>query len=221
MFLRAKIQRVLIWPGETQTTRIEVDAILKIGAAAGIDVRVWNNTTDKEEFCKFWSSADFDALWITGHGSHDPNDVLKCGLVLGNNQVFNLDDFSCLPKPMRSRAIVANICSGGAARMIGGIGSTGVASAITSDVQAAVTHNWPIDTYGALAFGVVYFSCLSDRGLVGGLSQAREILRSQDEIVSRLRELFRDHDVIKILSSDHAKPRLENIMSWGAATLYC
>lgn len=160
-------------------------------------------------------------MWITGHGNHDPNDVLKSGLVLDNFDVFNLEDFSCLPAPDRARVIVANICSGGAARMIGGIGSTGMASAITTDVQATVTHNWPIDTYAALAFGVVYFSCLSDRGLIEGLSQSREILRSQDKIVSHLSEVLHDHKVLSILASDHAKPRLENILSWGAATLYC
>jgi hypothetical protein len=220
-FTAPKIERIMIWPGETQTTEVEVDAISKIGLAMGIDVQVWGGAFSKKDFQEYWSTGNYDLLWITGHGNHDPNDVLKSGLVLDNYDVFNLEDFSCLPAPDRARVIVANICSGGAARMIGGIGSTGMASAITTDVQATVTHNWPIDTYAALAFGVVYFSCLSDRGLIEGLSQSREILRSQDKIVSHLSEVLHDHKVLSILASDHAKPRLENILSWGAATLYC
>lgn len=220
-FAAPEVKRVLIWPGETHTTEVEVDAISRIGMEVGIDVQVWGGPFGKKEFNEFWSSADYEILWITGHGNHDPNEVLKSGLVLGDYEVFNVEDFSCLPGPERARAIVANICSGGAARMIGGIGSTGMASAITTDVQATVTHNWPIDTYAALAFGVVYFSCLRDRGLIGGLSQTRDILRSQDKIVSHLAEFLPDHEVVRILGSDHAKPRLESILSWGAATLYC
>ncbi|WP_022704973.1 hypothetical protein [Pseudorhodobacter ferrugineus] len=220
-FAAPEVKRVLIWPGETHTTEVEVDAISRLGMEVGIDVQVWAGPTGKKEFCEFWSSWDYELLWITGHGNHDPNDVLESGLVLENYEVFNIEDFSCLPKPERSRAIVANICSGGAARMIGGIGSTGVASAITADVQATVTHNWPIDTYAALAFGVVYFSCIRDRGLVGGLSASREILSSQEKIVAHLGAYIGDHEVVRILGSDHAKPRLESILSWGAATLYC
>lgn len=220
-FAAPDVKRVLIWPGETHTTEVEVDAISRLGIELGIDVQVWSDPIGKKEFCDFWSSRDFDLLWVTGHGNHDPNEILRSGLVLNNHEIFNIEDFSRLPYPERARAVVANICSGGAARMIGGIGSTGVASAITTDVQATITHNWPIDTYAALAFGVVYFSCLSDRRLVAGLSEAREILRSQDAIVSHLRALISDHEVVRILGSEHAKPRLENILSWGAATFYC
>ena len=220
-FAAPDIKRVLIWPGETHTTELEVDAISQIGVKVGIDVQVWRGATGKKEFCEFWSPGDYDLLWITGHGEHDPNDVLKSGLVLSDSETFNIEDFSCLPKPTRARAVVANICSGGAARMIGGIGSTGVASAVTTDFQATVTHNWPIDTYAALAFGVVYFSFLSDQGLIDGLSRTREILRSQEKIVSHLQALIGDHEVVNILGSDHAKPRLESILSWGAATFYC
>lgn len=220
-FAAPDVKRVLIWPGETHTTELEVDAILRLGKEVGINVQVWGTPNGKKEFSEFWSSGDHDLLWITGHGNHDPNDVLKSGLVLSNHEISNIEDFSCLPKPKRARAVVANICSGGAARMIGGIGSTGVASAITTDFQATITHNWPIDTYAALAFGVVYFSCLSDRGLVGGLSETRRILRSQETIVSHLRALISDHEVVSILGSDHAKPRLESILSWGATTFYC
>lgn len=220
-FVAPEVKRVLIWPGETHTTEVEVDAISRLGMETGIDIQVWGNPRDKKEFREFWSSADYDILWIAGHGNHDPNDVLKSGLVLGNYEIFNIEDFSFLPKPERARGVVANICSGGAARMIGGIGSTGVASAITTEIQATVTHNWPIDTYAALAFGAVYFSCLSNRGLVGGLSESREILCSQDKIISHLGELLGDHEVVRVLGSDHAKPRLESILSWGAATLYC
>ncbi|MBU2963665.1 hypothetical protein KO516_23115, partial [Citreicella sp. C3M06] len=56
---------------------------------------------------------------------------------------------------------------------------------------------------------------------VGGLSEARKILRSQEAILSHLREKIGDHEVVNILGSDHAKPRLESILSWGAATFYC
>ncbi len=220
-FVAPEVKRVLIWPGETHTTEFEVDAISRLGMETGIEIQVWESPNNKKEFREFWSSAEYDLLWISGHGSHDPNDVLKCGLVIGDYEIFNIENFSWLPKPKRERGVVANICSGGAARMIGGIGSTGVASAITTDVQATITHNWPIDTYAALAFGAVYFSCLSNRGLVDGLSETREILRSQDKIISHLGEVLGDHEIVKILGSDHAKPRLESILSWGAATLYC
>lgn len=220
-FAPPEVKRVLIWPGETQTTEVEVDAISQLAMGVGIDVEVWRNPVGKNEFREFWSCADSEILWITGHGNHDPNDVLESGLVLGDQSVFNLEDFSDLPKPEQTRAVVANICSGGSARMIGGIGSTGVASAITTDSQATVTHNWPIDTYAALAFGIVYFSCLRNNGLIDSLSESREILQSQERIISHLGELLGGHESIRVLSSDHAKPRLESVLSWGSTTVYC
>lgn len=220
-FVEPEIKRVLIWPGETQTTDAEIDFIVKMGTAAGVDVHVWDSVASKDDFRNYYTSPSQDLLWITGHGNHDPGNVLNCGLVLGNGQAFNIDDFSGLPIAPQHRAVVANICSGGAARMIGGIGSTGIASAITSYSQVTVAHNWPIDTYAALAFGSVFFSCLVEQQLALSLHQAQGILQSQDQIGSHLRRFDDSHRVVELLSSEHAKPRLENMMSWGSATLYC
>ena len=219
-FVEPEMRRVLIWPGETQTTDVEIDFIVEMGVAAGVDVQVWDSVATKDDFRNYYSSPSQNLLWITGHGNHDPGDVLNCGLVLGDGQIFNLDDFSELPTAPQQRAVVANICSGGAARMTGGIGSTGIASAITSETQVTVAHNWPIDTYAALAFGTVFFSILMDQRLAMGLYQAQGILESQDQILAHLRRITGSHRVVEMLCSDHAKPRLENMMSWGSATLY-
>jgi hypothetical protein len=219
-FIEPKIQNVLIWPGETQTTDVEIDFIVEIGRVAGVDVQVWDSVATKDDFRNYYSSSNQNLLWITGHGNHDPGNVMNCGLLLGDGQTFNLDDFSELLAAPQQRAVVANICSGGAARMTGGIGSTGIASAITSDTQVTVAHNWPIDTYAALAFGTVFFSCLMDGQLAKSLHQAQGILEYQDQILAHLRRYDGSHRVIELLSSDHAKPRLENMMSWGSATLY-
>lgn len=220
-FVEPEIKRVLIWPGETQTTDAEIDFIVNMGLAAGIDVQVWDSVASKDDFRNYYSTPSQDLLWITGHGNHDPGNVLNCGLVLGDGQTFNVDDFSELPTAHQHRAVVANICSGGAARMIGGIGSTGIANAITSEFQVTVAHNWPIDTYAALAFGSVFFSYLVKQQLALSLHETQGILESQDRIVSHVRRFDDSQRVVELLSSEHAKPRLENMMSWGSATLYC
>ncbi|SLN67582.1 hypothetical protein PAM7971_03576 [Pacificibacter marinus] len=41
-FVESEMKRVLIWPGETRTTDAEIDFIVNMGLAVGIDVQVWD-----------------------------------------------------------------------------------------------------------------------------------------------------------------------------------
>jgi len=199
------ISDVLIWPGESQLTDTEVEFLLAAGERFNLTVRVYEVVRSKQDFVRFYSDSQADLLWIIGHGSHEPHHIDRCGLNLPNDGIFSLRDFSSLPEVKRNRAIVANICSGGAARVIGGLGVTGIAGALVNGRQRVITHGWPVDMYAALAFGGVYFSCLSKYGLQIGLRRAQKVLRKQESILAEIAETSGSLSIMERLAGENQK----------------
>ena len=215
------ISDVLIWPGESLFTDAEVEFLLTAGARFDLTVRVYEAGQSKQDFVRFFADSQADLLWIIGHGNHEPHHLERCGLNLTDDSIFSLRDFSSLPKVNRNRAVVANICSGGAARVIGGLGITGIAGILANARQRVITHGWPIDMYAALAFGGVYFSSLSKSGLRRGLRRAQQILKEQQSILTEVAETDPDMQIVERLKEENLKIRLENVFSWGSAAIYC
>jgi hypothetical protein len=104
--------------------------------------------------------------------------------------------------------------------MIGAIGATGVSYTLVNESQMAVAHDWPIDMYGALAFGTVFFSLLPKFGFKAGLFNAQRILQDHEMTVRQIERISKDLKAVEILAAGHVKPRLENILTWGATSLY-
>ena len=215
-----EIANVLIWPGHTLLTDAEVEFLLAVGETCGWEVRVYGNARDNSSFSEFFSDSDADLLWIIGHGNYDHHNVDGCGLVLNDGELFSLRDFSTLPTPNKTRGIVANICSGGTARVIGGLGTNGIAGALCNGNQFVVSHGWPVDMYAALAFGGVYFSNLPEFGMREGLRKAQVMLRDQDHILSQIGKTSHNLSISERLRCKGMKPRLENVLSWGSTAIY-
>ena len=215
-----EFHNILVWPGDTLTTEAEIEFMLEAGRQFGCNVRIWEGELSKYGFAEFYSDHEADVLWVIGHGNHASDKTEDCGLNLPDGEIFSLRDFSNLPPVEKRRALVANFCSGGAARMIGAIGATGVSYTLVNEPQMAVAHDWPIDMYGALAFGTVFFSLLPKFGFKAGLFNAQRILQDHEMTVRQIERISKDLKAVEILAAGHVKPRLENILTWGATSLY-
>lgn len=214
------IKTLSIWPGATQTTDAEVEALQHIAAAAGWYVKVRVGTLDREAFRQFYEDAEADVLWVIGHGEQMSDDQSRTGIVMENGAMASLADILLFDVPSAGRRLlVLNICSSATAETFNGMARSGLAQELVSPLQQVIGHLWPIDYYAALAFGSSLAVALTRAPPSVALQDALLLMRDQGELLNVLAETSPDLQAIRRLNGQRAAEVMQNVLSWGCPVI--
>jgi len=213
-YIDKKIKRVLLWSVGSLTSSLESNALNIIFTKAGFQVDYYNYDIDKEEFLIKYNSSEYDVVWIISHGNYDHYNPHTSDISTSNDSspLFINDLRNIQNGNNERRLLVLNVCDGGTSAAYGNPNDFGIASLITSEHQATISHIWPTDSWFAVLFGVLlaiglttsnsYFEAYtyamkymySSKSEV--ISEICKYLGSSDEIIEKLQ--YRDLDFDKI-----------------------
>lgn len=213
-----KINRVLVWEGDTMLSQIECIGIVNIFNKKGIEtVTLKYQLSSKEEFLKKYNDDSFDLIWICCHGEFNHMEAHKSYLDLGNNIHFNLDELNSYSlNTSNRRLIVVDACDGATTSLINSPLSLGIGSALVCSKQSLISHQWPIDNYSALISGVILASYLSDDlDYSEALNKTINLFYSgKESVVERINEYCSEEDVIERI--ENSRVDFQNFYSWGS-----
>lgn len=215
------IKVVSVWPGETQLTEPEVEALRAIAKNAGWRIKVREGHLNAAAFKDFYEDSDADVLWVIGHGEQSPFDVNATGIHMADEQLLSMPELSSFAVPNRGRRLlVLNICSSGSAQTRDGMARIGLAQELCSPDQQVVAHLWPIDYYAALAFACTFASKLPTEPAAAAFSSAVKIMRNQGDLLETIAGIQGGLAAHDRLSPDWVAAQLENVLCWGCPILF-
>ncbi len=214
------IQRLRIWPGETQTTDVEVAFLQAVGARAGWEVHVATAPLNAAAFKAFYEDVSTDLLWVIGHGEQSPFRQDQSGLVLEDGAVLTAAEIAGFSRPQTGRRLlVLNICSATATQNRGGLARIGFGHELTTNDQRVVGHLWPIDYYAALAFGCSLALDLMALPVAEALRATMVRMQDPARLVQDLQTLDPASEALALLGSERAARQVANLLSWGSPVL--
>jgi len=214
------IKTLSIWPGSTQTTDAEVEALQHVAAAAGWHVKDMPGTLDQEAFRRFYEDPEADLLWVIGHGEQTSDDQRRTGIVMEDGAIASLADIVSFDVPsVGRRLLVLNICSSATAQTFNGMARSGLAQELVSSCQQVIGHLWPIDYYAALAFGSSLAVGLTREPPPAALRDASLLMRDQVKLINVLTEISPELQAIRRLNGQRAAEVMQNVLSWGCPVI--
>lgn len=214
------VRSISIWPGATNLTEAEVQLLCCIGRASGWAVEIAGGALDAQAFERFYSNPDPDVLWVIGHGEQSPFRVEESGIILEDRSLLPISRIASWEVPGGDRRLlVLNICSSGSVQNRGGMARVGLGHWLTSDRQAVVGHQWPVDPFAALAFAGSFGARLTDLPITEAFHSAIELMRNQGELLARLENLDPSLQAIDRLRADRFAEHLANVLNWGCPVL--
>lgn len=218
----AEINNVGIWfAGDDFYSEMEAHAISAVLETAGITSAIVSGRgKTKDEFLDFYNHADFDLIWIAGHGICDRWDPKSPAILAGDAGEIEMDLLvPKLTRPSR-RLLVLNICDGGTSTLTGGIQKLGLAPMLASQHQATLSHLWPVEPRVAAAFGVLLATELAQSrdDFFGAFKAAINAFREPwAAIVERIAKQYEGDLVDRLRNCEHD---MRNIFHWGSPCFF-
>jgi hypothetical protein len=213
-----KINKVLIWDGDTMLSQIECIGINDIFQNKGIETVVLNfETSSKQDFLENYYSDDYDLIWICCHGEFDHWATHKSYLNLGNEIHLNLEELdSSHISTKNRRLVVLDACDGATTSLINSPLSLGIGSALVCSEQSLISHQWPIDNYSALISGTILATYLSDNlDYSESLNNTINLFYSGKELtIERVKQYCNQEEVIDRI--ENTTIDFKNFYSWGS-----
>jgi hypothetical protein len=215
-----EIKVVSIWPGETQLTEPEVEAVVAVGRLAGWVAKVRSGALDGAAFREFYEDPEADVLWVIGHGEQSPYRIEETGLVMEGHVLLPMPEIAEYKVPDAGRRLlVLNVCSSGSAQTMDGMARIGLGQELASPNQRVVAHLWPIDYYAALAFGCALASRLRHEDANSAMRSAIEIMADQARLLDEITGISGGLQAVNRLSPAHVASHLQSVLSWGCPAL--
>ncbi|MCB9846748.1 MAG: hypothetical protein H6811_12280 [Phycisphaeraceae bacterium] len=186
----APIRKVAIVVADPLMECLEAVHVERIFAATGAEVcRVRPGDCSAGAFRDVWCDPSNDVVWVSGHGDFDGRAPSGASIVLGEDGVpFSSVRGWELPQRRCRRLAVLNVCYGGAAAALEGLGGMGLATAVAGRGQAVASHLWNSHWLSASCFGVLFAEALCGRGFFEAFENACDALRQgAPSIEARLR----------------------------------
>ncbi|MBE0459734.1 CHAT domain-containing protein [Pseudoalteromonas prydzensis] len=162
------VSKVCLWCGAgSLTEQIESETLTKILKANGIEVTLFkSDKTTKNGFINIYQDNQFDVIWVMSHGEFDHWKPGEISIEIGNKEFLSLDEAMKLsvPDDHNRRLLFLNICDGATHSSTEGLERLGFAPALASSLQCVISHLWPITSWSAVTFGVIYSSYLTTEG---------------------------------------------------------
>ncbi|HEY1728283.1 MAG TPA: hypothetical protein VGG22_07920 [Candidatus Baltobacteraceae bacterium] len=166
------VRKVGIWLCPLLHGDLEAEIVRDRFQSAGVscELHISSQASDKDRFLSFYARADFDVVWVIGHGERRPHAPDENSLEILQDGAVHVRDLVNLPLAHdRRRLLVLNVCSAGSTVAYGGLPRVGIAAMLTTKHQSTISHLWPVLPEPALAFGIF---------LAGHLANADSFFRS-------------------------------------------
>lgn len=114
---------------------------------------------------EIYEDPSFDVIWFAGHGEFFGRQMAETHIPIDSGIALTLDDMYSwsIPQNLR-RLLVLNLCYGGMAPLVEGLGELGFGTRLAGPSQAVVSHLWNVDWLVAPIFGAI----LADSLLMSG-----------------------------------------------------
>lgn len=186
----SQIRKVTILAADDMMADLEAVHVERIFAARGTEVYfVPPSSCNTNAFWDAWCDSSNDVVWLSGHGDFDGLAPEQAHLAIGEDQIlFSSIRNRVLPQRKRRRLVVLNVCYGGAAAALEGLGKMGLATSIAGPNQAIASHLWNTHWLSSACFGVILAQELSNHAFFLAFESTCAALREgQDTIEARLR----------------------------------
>lgn len=215
-------QVLSVWADDAvQLVDAELELLASLGPHGGWDVRPFEGDRSAEAFRLFYEDPEPDLLWVVGHGEMDAHNLSQSGIVLAGGALMSVREVSELAIPtLGRRLLVLNLCSGGAAQFRGGLGHLGLAQSLAGPNQQVIAHQWPINSYPALAFASAFLLASIKHGPDEALRRASQLMRDIDGLRTGLAALDPELSAIARLDVPAARANLDSVLNWGNPALF-
>jgi hypothetical protein len=211
----SQIRKVTILAADAMMESLEAVHVERIFAALGAEVRVVRpSDCTGDAFREAWCDQDNDVVWLSGHGDFDGLAPSHAHLLVGEDVVlFSTVRSWAVPERRHRRLAVLNVCYGGAAAALEGLGGMGLATSVAGPNQAVASHLWNSHWLSAACFGVMFAQALGDKGFFQAFESACTALRHG---APSIEPLLRD------CGADELADRVQNNSSldWGDLALW-
>jgi hypothetical protein len=197
------VVKVCLWCGAgSLTEQIESETLTKILEASGIEVTLFkSDQTTKRRFINIYQDNQFDVIWVMSHGEFDHWKTGEISIEIGKEEFLSLDEAMKLsvPDDNNRRLLFLNICDGATHSSTEGLERLGFAPALASSLQCVISHLWPITSWSAATFGVIYCSYLTTEGdfFSAFKSTLRVMANGNNAVHGRLAELSSHSDKLR------------------------
>lgn len=188
-----KVETVLYWSGNSQTSEIETEALKEIFYSKNIIFEIHNGQNSSlNMFVGRIKQMDPDVIWISSHGEHQHYEPNLSKIHLTENSSIGIRDFKQLINNSNKRRLLfLNVCEGGVHSQTGEFKNLGFPNLLVSNNQDVISHLWMADSRFAYVFGV--FIALGIAHLGKNYFEAFNyslsiVLNSKDSILNNLDE---------------------------------
>lgn len=219
----ARARRILsVWADDAvQLVDAELELLESLGRRGGWDVRRFEGDRSAEAFRRFYEDPEPDLLWVIGHGEMDAHNLSQSGIVLAGKALLPVREVGQLAIPeLGRRLLVLNLCSGGAAQFRGGLGHLGLAHSLARPHQQVIAHQWPVDSYPALAFAAAFLLASIEYAPDEALRHAARSMRDIDGLRAGLAALDPELSAIARLDVPGARANPDSVLNWGNPALF-
>jgi hypothetical protein len=152
----------------------------------------------------------------------DHMDPHRSSLSLCENADLTFDELRRLSQPrVGRRLLVLDACDSGAAPMYGGLSDFGFGPQLSSEVQAVISHRWPVEQFPSAIFNLLLAVGLRSKSFYHSYESAiSTMIGGREAIAAVLGALLgRDHDVVGRIR-DNESIRWHTIAVWGSAAFF-
>jgi hypothetical protein len=188
-----KIETVLYWSGNSQTSEIETEALNEIFYSKNIIFEIHNEENSSlNKFVDRIKQINPDVIWISSHGEYQHYEPNLSKIHLTENFSIGIRDFKQLINNSdKRRLLFLNVCEGGVHSQTGEFKNLGFPNLLVSNNQDVISHLWMADSRFAYVFGV--FIALGIAHLEKNYFEAFNyslsiVLDSKDSILNNLDE---------------------------------
>jgi hypothetical protein len=215
-----------MWQGDSTSSEMECDAIQRLFECKGITVfRLnWHEAT-KDQFLNAYND-NYDLVWVSGHGEFDQFRPHLSSLVLyqdfsdteSKNVSINYDEITEVTNSNDSRRLlVLNLCDGATTTLDNSPAAIGLGAKMINEFQSLISHQWPIDPFSGLIFGILIADALAngESYLQAYMQSVSTFIQGKIAVVEKVSVLFPDEELPEIIERNTAVD-FENLFFYGS-----